>query len=66
MEKTDGRGITVAGRWFADIEDLEEACFDCPELADAFDELLYQQSVRDEVDTYYENIKIDDGEEDLS
>lgn len=61
-------GYWVGGCHFDTIEDLEDACFENPELADEYDELCCIAGSRAAVDTYFlmAEIEYGDGNIDIS
>lgn len=63
MEYWDNRsGLTLSGQEFQSMEDLEEACFEDPELVEAYEQLCYLREVKDDIDTYFEQEVMQDDE----
>lgn len=54
--------VMVNGCSYDSMEDLEAAAFEDPELADDAAEVLHMMMVRQEIDTYLDQIIEDNGE----
>ena len=59
-------GFVVGGRHFETLEELEEACYDSPELEEDFNEMYYLNCVKEDINTYYRLAELNYGDGDYS